>query len=878
MASIATLPLDFSSKEPWPEVVRMALAWSRDLKIVWRDAIVLVPFAQHLPLARRAWASGGTWLPRIETTQTLARSLGPAESPLGTQISFDPAIDRLIARRMLHAQGWAAAWARNDARAFDHAVGSVATIAHALARAGAAVPPDRRPAHWARGRALVSAQAAPGATERALARVAFEWAAASAAPATDALYLLRPSAWIVVQAGGRDALSMSLLSETPQGTPCLVVNSDPDIAAALGELGNDISVAVCSNFENEAQRTAAQVLIDLNAGAQPVALIAQDRLLTRRVRALLARQDVPLQDETGWKLSTTRAAAAIASLLRVARGDSSSDEWLDWLKTCIEDWPAFADATFALPALERALRRHGWSHPLSVDGSALEALPARLWQAAGDVVDRLRSRRMQSLSAWLGATGTALEACGAMTSLRHDDAGRQVLEALHMQALSGHSPGVGGDEPMTLEDFTAWVDGALEEGTYLPAAAPGAVVVVTPLERAMLRPFGAIVFAAADQKRLGAMPAPQPLIGDALALELGLPTATLRREAETLAFAQVLRAPKVALLRRVDDAGEALAPSPLLERLELARSQRGFAGLAPAADGGVGLDLAPMPIPRPLPTAGVLLPARLSASACEALRTCPYRFFALRLLKLRDADELDDELEKRDYGTWLHAVLYRFHVTRGVPLAFADEQARLHAVASEVQQAMRFDAAAFLPFAATFARFAPRYVEWLHACDAGGVQWLAGEVELVARPDAWEGVEMHGIVDRVDSVPGGDGPVTHLIDYKTGSAQRLREQMKSPAEDTQLAFYAALMAAQSSTGDTIGAAYLPLDESGALKPIEHPDVEATAQRLVDGIGAELARIRNGAPLPALGEGRACDYCEARGLCRRDHWPAGSVAG
>ena len=25
------------------------------------------------------------------------------------------------------------------------------------------------------------------------------------------------------------------------------------------------------------------------------------------------------------------------------------------------------------------------------------------------------------------------------------------------------------------------------------------------------------------------------------------------------------------------------------------------------------------------------------------------------------------------------------------------------------------------------------------------------------------------------------------------------------------------------------------------------------------------------PLPALGEGSACDYCEARGLCRRDHW-------
>jgi hypothetical protein len=24
-----------------------------------------------------------------------------------------------------------------------------------------------------------------------------------------------------------------------------------------------------------------------------------------------------------------------------------------------------------------------------------------------------------------------------------------------------------------------------------------------------------------------------------------------------------------------------------------------------------------------------------------------------------------------------------------------------------------------------------------------------------------------------------------------------------------------------------------------------------------------------APMPAMGEGKACEYCEARGLCRRD---------
>jgi ATP-dependent helicase/nuclease subunit B len=878
MASIASRSLDFAVADPWADVVQQALAWSAGHRFEWRDAILIVPFAQHLAPARRAWARSGAWMPRIETTQTLARSLGPGEPAAAGQITFEAALDRLVARRMLRVQEWAAAWARGDPRGFDHAVGAVVATAHALARAAAAVAPERRAAHWARGRGLLAAQAGPGATERALLRIAFEWAAAGAAPSTDALFRLEPSAWIVVQAGGSDALATALLDAADHAVPCLRIDTDVDLADpfAAAAATDRIDVAVGADFEAEAQRTAARVLAELAQGRAPVALIAQDRLLIRRVRALLARQGVPLQDETGWKLSTTRAAARIGSLLRAARGDAGSDDWLDWLKGCGDDWAGGPGAGRAVPTLERALRSHGWSHPVAVDSGRLAPSAARLWHAAQQQIAPLRAARSRSLAQWLGAIGSALEGCGAMALLRADEAGRQVLAALHLDT-GGESMRSAADDPLTLDELTAWVDGALEDGTFLPGSAPGAPVVVTPLERAMLRPFGAIVLAAADEKRLGAVPAPQPLLGDALAAELGIPTSAARRDAELLAFAQALRAPRIALLRRHDDGGEPLAPSPLLERLELARIRRGLAPLPQAEDAAVDLELVPTPVERPMPQAATILPERLSASACEALRSCPYRFYALRLLRLREADELDDELEKRDYGNWLHAVLRRFHATRAEALDVAAEAKRLHAVADEVQAEMRFDAAAFLPFAATFARFVPRYVEWLRGRDAGGARWLDGEVELSALPPAWAGIAMHGIVDRVDSVFGEAGPTTQLIDYKTGSAQALRDQMRQPAEDTQLAFYAALMAAQSTAGGPIAAAYLPLDESGAIRPIEHPDVEATAERLVAGVGAELARIRAGAPLPALGDGRACTYCEARGLCRRDQWPAATAA-
>jgi ATP-dependent helicase/nuclease subunit B len=73
------------------------------------------------------------------------------------------------------------------------------------------------------------------------------------------------------------------------------------------------------------------------------------------------------------------------------------------------------------------------------------------------------------------------------------------------------------------------------------------------------------------------------------------------------------------------------------------------------------------------------------------------------------------------------------------------------------------------------------------------------------------------------------------------------------------------------------AVYLALDSRKSIETIEHHGVCASAQTLVKGLAAEFRRLRGGERLLPLGEGDACEYCEARGLCRRDHW-AHPVAG
>ena len=206
MATIARVALENTPNDtnPWGAVVARVREWAQVNTIELRDVVVLLPFAQLLPLARSAFAQAGGWSPRVETTRTMAAGLGPTAPAETGQITFDAALDALTAAQLLRSQAWGAVWAARDPRGFEQAVEQVVHTGHDMARAAVAVPPSQRAAHWAQARELVLPIAGPGASARLLARVALEWASLAPAPITDRLFELEPSAWVVVQAGGPD--------------------------------------------------------------------------------------------------------------------------------------------------------------------------------------------------------------------------------------------------------------------------------------------------------------------------------------------------------------------------------------------------------------------------------------------------------------------------------------------------------------------------------------------------------------------------------------------------------------------------------------------------------------------------------------------------
>ncbi|MGQ2981095.1 MAG: PD-(D/E)XK nuclease family protein [Polaromonas sp.] len=798
--------------------------------------VVLLPYAQLMREAKAAWAAtaGAThFLPRFETTMNWATRLGGFEPSPG-DLRQDTARDILTAASLLARAGLGAQQEVLAPRLVEAAA--------SLARLAAALAPDRRPAWGSQlGASLVAGLDAPVLQlEAALGQIALAWAATSSYP-SDVLFSVRAAEAV-------DLLVVLEGFQTEPVTGALKAHFGDRAVSILLDLpaGPQLpSIHAAPDFEAEAQRAAACVLAHLAQGRSPVALVAQDRELTRRVRAMLGEAGIALRDETGWKLSTTRAAATLMGLLRAATWNTGTDAVLDWLKNA----PAFEPAEVA--AAEKELRRNGVREWRAVGAS----LPVASLLAARLNLLRDSLQRPRVLAAWLRDLRAALQAAGQWDGLVGDVAGQAVLEALRLYE-GFDTEFADADARISLAGFTAWVNQALEAESFKPAHPAREQVVILPLSQLLGRSLQAVVLAGCDELHLPVSPEPSGNWTPPQRELLGLPSREAEAAAQRAAWQHALQFAQLDLLWRESHNGERLMPSGFVQELLLQNQ------IAMAADPRVLRPLQLMPTPRPLPSGEALPVRRLSASAYEDLRRCPYRFFALRQLRLQEADELDTELGKRDFGNWLHTLLKIFHESLRADPA-PDLPARevlINQAAAQAARDMGLSDSEFLPFAASWPRVREGYLAWLADHEAGGAVFQAAEVE---RQTPLGELTLIGTIDRIDRRADGS---TLVLDYKTEASGTTRERLKQPQEDTQLAFYAGLV-----EDDTLAAAYVNLGEKEATRTYEQPEIVALRDELLDSILTDMARVARGTPLPALGEGKACEYCSARGLCRKDFW-------
>lgn len=816
--------------------------------------LVLLPYAQLLPLAARLWAQSHPdgFAPRFETTLNWSAATGGFTRG-ETDVAFDMALDTLTASALLRGVGLGAQQ--------DTLAGLLVQAAHQLAPLAAACRPGDRAA-WAqvaREAATTGLESPLLAMEATVARIAVEWVAQSGY-ASDQLFDARVRSGmdclVLVSGFASDPMLPALRQFWGDRLACLTLAPDPESLLQVGS--GQIAWHACHDAEDEAQRASACIVQHIAAGRFPLALVSSDRALTRRVRTMLESAGVQMRDENGWKLSTSQTAAQVMALLKAAVWNASSDAVLAWLKGA----PVFAAG---VTELEIALRRdqtRDWRR--AAQGPAFQKATSAVRLYATVQAVRVRLQGSHTLAGWLGALRAALQECGLWDTLLADGAGVQVLAVLRLamptvQAWDSLAEqALWASRRMDLAELTHWANQALEGASFSPPYPQHEQLVILPMSQMLARPFAAVVLAGCDEVRFNPSPEPPGGWTPAQRAALGLPSRDDLQAIGAAAWRQALQTPVCDVLWRCsDDAGETLLPSALVQREQLGG---GWAQLAD--DPRVQRSVAPAPVPPPQAVGKLLPVARLSASAYEDLRSCPYRFFALRQLGLQSVDELDAAVDKRDFGLWLHDVLKRFHQSLA-PLADPSAAQRLvllDAASEAATQAMDLGEGEFLPFAAAWPTVREGYLRWLAQHESTGAVFASAETAHSQRVGT---VELVGRIDRTDRL--ADGSLL-VLDYKTENSGKTAARIKEPLEDTQIAFYAALL-----PQDTLQAAYVNVGERDATRAYPQPEVVQARDALVEGILSDMARIAQGTPMPALGEGSACDYCQARGLCRKDFW-------
>jgi len=618
-----------------------------------------------------------------------------------------------------------------------------------------------------------------------------------------------------------------------------------------------ITLCPAPHLEAEARAVATWVAGQLRVGKRDLALIALDRETARRTRALLERMDVLVADETGWTLSTTAAAAVIDRWLECVTGDFPHVELLDLLKSpfLLGDLAARQDQVLQL---ELALRRQGVAQGMAdiarLARAQFGALPP--WLAALFSARQGFLQTRAPLTIWLARLTDSLAQLDA--TLKADAAGNAVLDTLDTlrRDLADDS------EKYSFGEWRRWLNLALESASFIDASVVSPIV-LTSLPAARGRVFEAVAVIGADARHLPARPAPG-LFSQSTRAQLGLPTAADEAAAATTDLMQLLTQSAALLSWQAWHNDEPNPASPLVMRLQAIHFAAWGAALPEQASGEPPTQPSPLPAASLQPAPGVIaaqLPRRYSPTTYQTLLDCPYRFFVKSVLGIRELDEADDALDKSDYGNALHRILKSFHDSAPPPERDAALASLAEISAAEFITLPAWTAAAWR---SKWESIQPAYIDtWLDWV-AQGWHYASGETDFEQPcnvPGLGE-ITLHGRIDRVDGrVDASGGEARAVIDYKTSAATALKKKLKDPAEAVQLPFYAWLAEA--------AAAYLPINET-PVAPLEldgETDVDAISRRLPELVEA----IAAGATLRASGIDAVCQYCEARGLCRKGMW-------
>jgi len=674
-------------------------------------------------------------------------------------------------------------------------------------------------------------------------------------------------------------------------------------------------------FEELAWATAKTIEQQLLKGKTNIALVAQDRLVARRARALLARlgPSLRIQDETGWKLSTTRAAAALNSWLELLRapseGPSASDlleflqnPFLDLVKILNKEDPAsfHQDSLNGLVAqLEdifiASQAKSGWeTFHMAIEGSvphgssAPNPLLLELLQSIRGRLNRWRGIKINCAIAHQYLMDD-LVFTGMSQGLTKDSAGKQLLELLEVFDFDAQHQQIS----MRLTEWLSLLKTVIEESSYEEKGVNAlATLSILPLSSTRFREFESVVMVGCDEQQLPAFSEPPLFFSDALNRLLGGSSIEAQFIQQARDLSQLLISfPSVDLLwQSKSKSGEPLRPSAWIQRLQIDlpnwQAQNAANLFAPRSATALPVQMAVARLDADLP-----MPVSMSPSAYKALRDCPYRYYVRSILGLRKLKGFEEGFDASLAGQTLHKILRNFYhamkseaqksnspIVTDLEVRQSWMQQQLTSISEQVFKRLIEGDARVLGVLRDWQKQIPSFIQWQLDREASGWQFHDAEVRVgfdLPFTDA-EGSERHirieGYADRFD-VSVRDPKLAAVIDYKNQSLAKVEWRSEALLDDPQLLIYAR---ASNESNQIPGRAVTEAEwvalkadvkkgSDGVDRAVAIEAMPELMKEFSEQITGDVQSLWSGKPLKAFAPDSVCQYCDARGICRKGMW-------
>ena len=674
--------------------------------------------------------------------------------------------------------------------------------------------------------------------------------------------------------------------------------------AALNQ--KQITCLSAKRFEDLAWEAAHCIEGHLQAGRTQIALVAQDRLLARRTRALLARlgTGLSIEDETGWKLSTTRAAAALHAwleLLRCPPQGPSAITLLEFLKNPFLDISGLLNVSpdeiaLLISELESMLllkqARASWvSFYLAIEAGASPEFDPRLHRLLQSIRERVsvwQNREVQNLpcAKALAQLHDDLSYFGMRQQFEQDAAGLQLLAMLDKLGLEqGRLPTL----CMPLAEWIIFLKTRMEEEVYREQGGDASArVTILPLSATRLRRFDAVVMVGCDERQLPSYGESPLFFSESLSQTLGGSDIARQYRQQARDLSQLFATyTHIDLLWQSEGAsGEPLRASPWIVRLQEHQLQLATRESNRFARSALGR---PMTMAHATRLDGLPMPTRMSPSAYRALRACPYQYYVRSLLGLRKRKDLDDELDASVIGQTLHQILRNFFQelksteARDAQieddLEFRKAWMITHLMSASEQGFSRLleGDQRVLGHLRDWQKQIPSFVEWQLERESQGWRFhdaerkLGFEFNFSDEHGQSHQIRIEGYADRIDIKPNTSSLA--ILDYKHQSHEKVLERGTQLMDDPQLLLYAKALSTQGPI-DQLDWVSLKMNlkkKNADQRSVGISEISLAMEQLDAQLQNDLGSVWSGGTMQAFAPESTCRYCDARGICRKGMW-------